>query len=35
MNTDSVTAAVLTAVRRAVDETTPVVGADAGAGSAA
>jgi len=30
MNTDSITTAVLTAVRRAVDETTPVVGADAG-----
>jgi hypothetical protein len=30
MNTDSITTAVLTAVRRAVDETTPAVGADAG-----
>ena len=30
MNTDSTTAAVLTAVRRAVDETTPALGADAG-----
>ncbi len=30
MNTDSTTTAVLTAVRRAVDETTPARGADAG-----